>query len=398
MPRPSTGSVVEKRAAAGTTYGIRFTAYSKRRYQTLDVATRAEAELAQQDVLADVRRGIWRAPAEHVQAEPAMPDFHTFASEWYARYEHEWQPRTREVYSWALSGHVLPFFRSHRLDEITISEVDRYRAMKVREREQQLVERPLGNVSINKTIGMLSRILEEAVEYGLIDRNPAKGRRRRLKPDPRPHAWLEPDEISVLISSAGRNRALIATLIRAGLRVGEACDLRWGAVDLTHGVIRVHASKTAAGVREVHISDALRAELVRHRFEHPGTPQAFVFTTKIGTQQTRQNVNRRVLKSAVRAANVQLEREGRPPINPRLTPHSLRHTFASLLLESGASVPYVMAQLGHTDPKVTLTIYAHVLGRGQRAEAGRAADALASNGTGAKTPPLTAARDAADLA
>jgi integrase len=237
---------------------------------------------------------------------------------------------------------------------------------------------------------MLSRTLEEAVEYGLLARNPAKGRRRRLKPDPRPHAWLEPDEIEVLIAASGPNRALVATLIRAGLRVGEACDLRWGAVDFVHGVIRVRSSKTAAGVREVHISDALRAELVRHRSEHPGTPQAFVFTTKIGSQQTRQNVNRRVLKSAVKAANATLEHEDRPPINPRLTPHSLRHTFASLLLESGASVPYVMGQLGHSDPKVTLTIYAHVLGRGQRSEAGRAADALSGIGTSARTPALEA--------
>lgn len=44
-----------------------------------------------------------------------------------------------------------------------------------------------------------------------------------------------------------------------------------------------------------------------------------------------------------------------------MTPHSLRRTFISLLLASGADVPYVMAQAGHADPKMTLGIYAKVI-------------------------------------
>lgn len=44
-----------------------------------------------------------------------------------------------------------------------------------------------------------------------------------------------------------------------------------------------------------------------------------------------------------------------------MTPHSLRRTFISLLLAAGADVPYVMAQAGHTDPKMTLGLYAQVI-------------------------------------
>jgi len=47
----------------------------------------------------------------------------------------------------------------------------------------------------------------------------------------------------------------------------------------------------------------------------------------------------------------------------KLTPHSLRRTFASLLFALGRVAPDVMAQLGHTDPKVTLGIYARAMGR-----------------------------------
>ena len=49
------------------------------------------------------------------------------------------------------------------------------------------------------------------------------------------------------------------------------------------------------------------------------------------------------------------------PIRWKTTPHSLRRTFASLLLATGADVPYVTAQLGHTDPKMTLGVDAKVI-------------------------------------
>ena len=68
----------------------------------------------------------------------------------------------------------------------------------------------------------------------------------------------------------------------------------------------------------------------------------------------------RYLSSAVDRANAGLERDGADPIG-HLTPHSLRRTFASLLLATGADVPCVMAQLGHADPAMTLGVYAKVI-------------------------------------
>jgi integrase len=58
----------------------------------------------------------------------------------------------------------------------------------------------------------------------------------------------------------------------------------------------------------------------------------------------------------------------------KVTPHSLRRTFASLLLATGADVPYVMAQLGHTDPKMTLGVYARVIA--SKTDHGQALDDL----------------------
>jgi integrase len=64
------------------------------------------------------------------------------------------------------------------------------------------------------------------------------------------------------------------------------------------------------------------------------------------------------------------------PIGAGVTPHSLRRTFISLLLASGADVPYVMAQAGHADPKMTLSVYAQVIA--SKTDHGAALDGLVS--------------------
>jgi hypothetical protein len=71
-------------------------------------------------------------------------------------------------------------------------------------------------------------------------------------------------------------------------------------------------------------------------------------------------VRTRFLARAVERANASLAEDGGEPIQGA-TPHGLRRTFVSLLLPAGADVPYVMAQAGHSDPKMTLGIYAKVI-------------------------------------
>ena len=66
---------------------------------------------------------------------------------------------------------------------------------------------------------------------------------------------------------------------------------------------------------------------------------------------------------AVERANARLAKEKLAPLPAGLTPHSLRRTFSSLLFAVGESPPYVMAQCGHTDAKITLGIYAKAMDR-----------------------------------
>lgn len=152
---------------------MRFHAYGRREYLTLGSSAdgwdraRAETELA--NILADVRRGTWRPPAPEKPPEQLPnPTFHEFASDWLAGRQAELRVSTHYSYEWALRLHLLPFFARHRLSEITIAGVDRYRSFKVR--QGQITAR-----SINQTITRLAQILEYAVEYEYIARNPAAG-------------------------------------------------------------------------------------------------------------------------------------------------------------------------------------------------------------------------------
>ncbi len=130
-------------------------------------------------------------------------------------------------------------------------------------------------------------------------------------------------------------------------------------------------AKTDAGRRDVRLRPVLRDELAAVKAAAPDTrPEAFVFATSEGQATNASAVRNRVLAPAVELANRRLEDHGSPPLPDRLTPHSLRRTFASLLYALGENPAVVMAEMGHTDPGLALAIYAQAMRR-QEGEAGR---------------------------
>ena len=378
MPRPATGGVRVDTRRKEPVYELRFAAYGRRRFMRLGTPsegwTQAKAEATLRHVLADVGRGIWQPPTA-VEAPREVPTFHRFATDWLTRVTLEGGRKggglseaAKADFEWRLSNHLLRAFASKRIDAITVEDVDRFRLSKVREGR-------LRPSSVNKLLSTLSAILEDAVEYELIDRNPAKGKRRRLAATPLRRSWLDrADHISALLAGAskvdhtatarhGQRRALLATLVFAGLRIGEALSLRWRDVDLARGTIAVRQAKTDAGVRTVYIVPALRDELTEYRARLEPPPDALVFGTSSGRQHGATNIRRRVLAKAVEHANKELATQKQEPLPGGLTPHSLRRTFASLLFAVGESPPYVMAQMGHTTANLTLAIYARQMDR-----------------------------------
>jgi integrase len=410
MPRQATGQIVVDERRRSPTFGLRFRAYGRREYVNLGTAdegwTQEKAQTELQNILADVRRGIWKppapAPAPAIEQDPL---FHEFASGWFEASKGEWRENTRLDYEWQLSHHLLPFFRSHRLSQITVAEVDRYRAAKVgesaklvkaREDWQRRVEqvkdrakrrelvrerppRPLSATSINKTIARLGQILELAVEYPEyreIVTNPARGRRRRLKASRPAPVWLDSaEQIEALLNAAGEldreaksngqlpRRAILSTLVFAGPRIGELIDLHWRDVNLADRRITVQEAKTDAGMRRIDLLPVLRDELSALKARTKADAGERVFPTQAGGPMNPSNVRSRILAPAVKLASKQLVQAGETPLSAKLTPHKLRHTFASLLVALGVDPGAVMDQLGHTDPTFTLRVYRHGMRR-----------------------------------
>ncbi len=376
MPRPATGQVIEKATSRGVVFALRFRAYGRREYVTLgtgdDGWTQAKAERELGHVLADVDRGIWKPARESVAAPPERePTFHEFASEWFASVKGDLRPKTIADYQWQLSHHLLPFFADHTLRQIDVREVDRYRDAKLRERS-------LGGESINKTLTRLGQILERAVEYELIDRNPVRVGKRKVRTSNAQRSYLDDAaQVADLLASAAEldaearkahrhipRRALVATLALTGLRIGEMTALEWRHVDLATGRLHVVDAKTDAGVRYVTIHPALRDELTAWKATtaHSGQTDP-VFASSTGRRICSDHVRGRVFNKAVERANERRDDLGFPALPDSLTPHSLRRTYISALLALGWEVPVVMAEVGHRDPKVTLGIYAKVMRR-----------------------------------
>jgi integrase len=170
--------------------------------------------------------------------------------------------------------------------------------------------------------------------------------------------------VLALLEAADRyHRPILATLAGAGLRVREAVALDWQDVNLATGTLTVGRAKTDAGsYREVDLPGGLVEELSEWKAGRPGVGKAPVFVSRTGERQTPENVDRR-LKTVIKRANKRLAELGIEPISPRVTPHSLRRTYISLLLANGEDVPYVMRQVGHADPKMTLATYARAIKR-----------------------------------
>lgn len=402
MASRSEGQVLERRWKSGQGYALRFHAYGERRYLSLGLTsdgwTRKRAEEELQNVLADARRGLWIPPErsraepepEQPQANAEVPSFGAFAKELVDSRAGQIGDAHLRYLNWCLS-HLMPYFADWVVGEIDTRAVDDYRAHKVAEAEplraaiergrplrdhRGNLRRPLGASSINKTIEALQWILSFAVEYGYLTKNPAEGKRRRLlQPQRRPIHLDNAEQIEVLLEASvaldretrrsSKDRlAVNATLTLAGLRAHELCNLTWQDTDLVNGRIQVASSKTQAGIREVSIGFLLRDILAAYKDRSMSIgSDGLVFPTGHGGKRDKNNLRSRMLLPALERADELLAERGKDPLPKGVSPHKLRHTFASALVASGEDPASVMAQLGHTDPKFTLKVYTHMMRR-----------------------------------
>jgi integrase/recombinase XerD len=216
----------------------------------------------------------------------------------------------------------------------------------------------LGNRSIARHVATLRNFYSFLLREGLIERDPAEF----LKA---PKQWLtipkylNAKEIDTLLDAPDaskptglRDRAMLQLLYATGLRVSELCNTAMGDLNLEMGVLRtlgkgnkqrlIPVGRQAIEAVEVYLANGRPALL-------KGRASRYLFVTARGGCLTRQAFWK-LLAGHGKAAG----------IFRGLTPHVLRHSFATHLLEGGADLRSVQVMLGHADISTT-QIYTHVM-------------------------------------
>jgi integrase len=162
-------------------------------------------------------------------------------------------------------------------------------------------------------------------------------------------------------------RAMCATLGLAGFRISEMLDLRCATVDLARSRSKLPDAKTEAGIREVEMTLYLRDELLAYVIDRrtrglPCAPKDYFFGTATGKRRDPDRFRDRILTRAVQRANANRAQAGLPEL-PEITPHSMRRTWATFAASIGRDPKWIAAQIGHTDPQFTFSVYQQVATR-----------------------------------
>jgi integrase len=177
---------------------------------------------------------------------------------------------------------------------------------------------------------------------------------------------LSDEETRLVIAEAPEQFSLILALTAVlGLRIGETLGLRVADVDFTKRLIRVRQSvdsatrkigsvKSKASNADLPMPSQLETRLRSYLSKHEGKSE-LLFTNRAGRPLCADKLREKQLHPLLDSLGI-----------PRAGFHSLRHGAASALLADGASPAVVQRQLRHSDPRITLGIYSHVIGDQQR--------------------------------
>jgi len=223
---------------------------------------------------------------------------------------------------------------------------------------QSLYQQGLGSRSVARHLTTLRNFVAHLLREGrlAVDPTASLALPRQWKNLPK---FLNHSEIDRLLQAPDpakptglRDRAMIELLYSSGLRVSELCELQLSDLNEELGVVRV----LGKGNKERLIPVGRSAVAALGEYQRTGRPQLlrgrgskYLFVTARGTRMSRQCFWTLLRHCGTKAG-----------ILRRLTPHVLRHSFATHLLEGGADLRSVQTMLGHADISTT-QIYTHVM-------------------------------------
>lgn len=254
--------------------------------------------------------------------------------------------------SWRI--HVEPKWGKRQIGSIRFSEVSAWLAsMSVAPRKSTTGYSP---TIVIRAASVLSGILGDAVADRLIPSNHAAGHKMPHKA-PKRRVMLSHEQVWALANAAGEHRALVLVLAYCGLRWSEAGGLLVRDLDLLRSQLTV--AESAVRVGSEFVVDSPKANRMRTVSVPPRVVDALaiacwgkadgdlVFPARKGGYLQPSNSTRGWWAIALAKSGV-----------PRVTPHDLRHTCASLAVSSGAQIKALQRQLGHAKASMTLDVYA----------------------------------------
>jgi integrase len=231
----------------------------------------------------------------------------------------------------------------------------------------------LSPASVDRAHRTLKAALRHAVKVGLLGRNPMdrvtapKVPRKEMRP-------LTPDEVEILLQSSQNDPlyALWVVLVTTGMRIGEACALRWADLDLEAGSLHVRQTLKPVPGKGLMLGEVKTEHSRRRIVLAPATVQA------LRVHQQRQAFLRKLAGDAWQEHGLVFCTRAGGPLGigsvtfakdralaaaglPRVRTHDLRHTAATYLLSQGVHPRVVQDLLGHSTITLTMDTYSHVL-------------------------------------
>jgi integrase len=346
-------------------------------------ATKAAAGLFAAEIDVALRRGETGGLDKQPDIEVRPPlVFRGYAEQWLAGAGVRIKPSTLDQYRTRLQR-SLPTLGAMPLTAITRQTIRELIGAMFRVGNRRNPNKPIARGTIREALAAVSAILATAVEDGLILANPCLRMGRHIgHTGATETAQIEifpREELAQLLALARTDwpewYPFLLTLARAGLRLGETIALEWRDCDFDQRLISVRRSSRRGRVsvpkngkgRLVDMSQQLAAALSGLKTlqeaeatlsGQPAPERVFSGPLNRGVEE---HAFRRLWALLLRRAGLRYRK-----------PHTLRHTFASLLFEEREAPHYIQAQLGHHSAAFTMKVYGHLVPRGSR----RGVDAL----------------------
>lgn len=274
-----------------------------------------------------------------------------------------YRPTTRTFHA-SLLKIIVPYFQKHKLCSITSANIEQYLEY-LRNSYKSARNKPLAPKTIRHHYCMLNLIFEYALKHDYIAVNPLqkvdspKLVKHKVDALSKGYVIRFLDELENLPLTT---RLMYTLLLTTGIRRGECFGLQWGDVDFENQTLKVKRNvtysskngivvgrtKTDAGEREIPLTSRALKLLGEYRLqERESTKETFLFHSAESNTLPRDPtyITKHMKKFMARIGL------------PDMSPHDLRHTCATMLLQSGADIKSVQDILGHTDASTTLNFY-----------------------------------------